>query len=293
MSDKLKEEEEAFVENKSKNKEAAKPRCGIIMPISSIEGCGPDHWLEILSILKDVAQEAGFEPNLVSDADDIGIIQKRIIQNVYNNEIIICDVSCKNPNVMFELGMRLAFDKATVIVKDDKTDYSFDTGVIEHLGYPRDLRFHKILEFKENLKKKLNSTYEASKSDPKYSTFLKNFGEYKIAHLQEKEVSSDSFILSSLDDIRQELRRLSNNQVRNINYNNDFTMVDKNLENTRINIIKKYIDDYIIKNKIRKMSELDIVKDELFEYITNQSEIEKLFPNKSMLNSYITNTLSS
>lgn len=143
-----------------------KPRCGIIMPISLIDGCGPEHWLEILSILKEAANDAGFEPNLVSDADDIGIIQKRIIQNVYNNDIIICDVSCKNPNVMFELGMRLAFDKATVIIKDDKTDYSFDTGVIEHLGYPRDLRFHKILEFKENLKKKLTSTFEKSKSDP-------------------------------------------------------------------------------------------------------------------------------
>lgn len=81
----------------------------------------------------------------MSDSDEIGIIQKRIIQNVYNSEIVICDVSKKNPDVMFELGMRLAFDKATVIIKDDKTDYSFDTGVIEHLGYPRGLRFYKII----------------------------------------------------------------------------------------------------------------------------------------------------
>jgi hypothetical protein len=35
---------------------------------------------------------------------------------------------------MFELGMRLAFDKPTVIIKDDKTDYMFDTGIIEHVG---------------------------------------------------------------------------------------------------------------------------------------------------------------
>ena len=75
--------------NEKTDKISQKPRCGIIMPISAIDGCGPEHWLEILSILKEVAIEAEFEPNLVSDADDIGIIQKRIIQNVYNNEALL------------------------------------------------------------------------------------------------------------------------------------------------------------------------------------------------------------
>ena len=259
-----------------------KPRCGIIMPISAMESCGTEHWLEILSILKEVANDAGFEPNLVSDADEIGIIQKRIIQNVYNSDIIICDVSCKNPNVMFELGMRLAFDKATVIIKDDKTDYSFDTGVIEHLGYPRDLRFHKILEFKENLKKKLISTFEKSKSDSNYSTFLKNFGEYKIAHLQEKEVSSDNYILNSLDEIRYEIRRLRNNQIHSIDSNRD-SVDEKNLENYRTNLIKNYYNKFMSENKIRSMSDLDIVKDELFEYISNQPEVRQLFKSSEML----------
>jgi hypothetical protein len=54
----------------------------------------------------------------------------------------------QNSNLMLELGMRLAFDKPAVIVKDDKTDYSFDTSSIEHLAYPRDLRFSKIKSFK-------------------------------------------------------------------------------------------------------------------------------------------------
>jgi hypothetical protein len=67
---------------------------------------------------------------------------------------------------MFELGMRLAFDKPTVIVKDDKTTYNFDTSPIEHVGYPRDLRFTKIVQLKEELAKKIVATYQASKTDP-------------------------------------------------------------------------------------------------------------------------------
>lgn len=191
------------------------PKCGIVMPISAIDVYSAEHWADVLGILKDVINSVGFEPNLVSYADDIGIIQKRIIQNLYNNEIVVCDVSAKNPNVMFELGIRLAFDKPTIIIKDDYTDYSFDTSVIEHLTYPKDLRFNKIVSFKENLKKKLGATFEKSKNDPNYSTFLKNFGEYKVAHLEEKEISSSKFILDSLEEIKSELFNIKRaNQVK-------------------------------------------------------------------------------
>jgi hypothetical protein len=42
--------------------------------------------------------------------------------------------------------MRLAFDRPTIIVKDDLTTYSFDTSPIEHLEYPRDLAIFAGLE---------------------------------------------------------------------------------------------------------------------------------------------------
>src|SRR6266566_6083617 len=110
--------------------------CGLIMPISTIDGCPSEHWAEVKSIITESVEGIEvpkFAVKLVSDADDVGVIQKRIVQNVYSADVVVCDVSGKNPNVMFELGMRLAFDKPTVIIKDDKTDYAFDTGIIEHI----------------------------------------------------------------------------------------------------------------------------------------------------------------
>ena len=74
---------------------------------------------------------------------------------------------------MFELGMRLAFDKPTIIIIDDKTSYSFDTAIIEHLSYPRDLRYGKINEFKIKLKEKIIATIKKSENDPNYTTFFK------------------------------------------------------------------------------------------------------------------------
>lgn len=182
--------------------------CGVVMPISSIDGCNESHWADVLEIISESIESVGFESNLVSNADEVGIIHKRIIQNLYENPIVVCDVSGKNPNVMFELGMRLAFDKPTIIIKDDNTSYSFDTSAIEHLEYPRDLRFSKIIDFKEKLSQKIKATYEKSKSDDNYTTFLKHFGEFTVAKIEKKEVSGQEYILEELKNIRFTMRRL-------------------------------------------------------------------------------------
>jgi hypothetical protein len=188
--------------------------CGIVMPISEIDGCTESHWSEVHDILSDSIEEAGFDSNLVSNADEVGLIHKRIIQNLYDNPIMVCDVSGKNPNVMFELGIRLAFDKPTVIVKDDQTTYSFDTGGIEHIEYPRDLRFGQIVEFKKNLSNKIRSTHEIATADVDYTTFLKHFGEFKVAKLDKKEVPGQEFILDELKQIRGILASLQPERIQ-------------------------------------------------------------------------------
>ncbi len=192
----------------------AKEICGIIMPISAIDGCSESHWNDVLEIISSTIESAGFEPNIVSSAEEVGIIQKRIIQNLYDNPIVVCDVSGKNPNVMFELGMRLAFDRPVVILKDDKTSYSFDPSPIEHLTYPRDLRFSKIVEFKEKLKAKIEATYRAGTKE-NYTTFLKHFGEFKVAKLDTREVSRDEYILDELKMLRASIARIESPEKRN------------------------------------------------------------------------------
>jgi hypothetical protein len=180
------------------------------MPISAQPACSAEHWSEVRTIIEEsisTIDNPKFEARLVSDADDVGVIQKRIVQNIYSAEIVVCDVSCKNSNVMFELGMRLAFDKPTVIIKDDQTDYSFDTGIIEHLTYPRDLRFSKIVSFKKALAEKVRATYYAS-LDPKNSTFLKNFGTFRVASLAQADASPDQMALEMLSELQAEMSRL-------------------------------------------------------------------------------------
>ncbi len=187
--------------------------CGVIMPISAIGDCNESHWAEVLQIVTDAVSEVGFNANIVSNADEITVIQKTIIQNIYNNPIVVCDVSEKNSNVMFELGMRLAFDKPTVIIKDDRTSYSFDTSIIEHIEHPRDLRFSKMVDFKRKLASKVLATWEKSKEDSA-SPFLGHFGQFKVAQIDEKEVSPDAFILEQLHLLNLKLSRIESQNRR-------------------------------------------------------------------------------
>lgn len=185
-----------------------KKRCGLIMPISDFDGCLASHWDDVFSVVKEALSVTEFSVELVSQSDEIGVIQKRIVQNIYDNEIVVCDVSGKNPNVMFELGMRLAFDKPAIIIKDDKTNYSFDTSSIEHLEYPRDLHYHSIQLFKSRLKEKVVATFEASKR-PEYTTFLKHFGHFVVAEIEEKKVGKEDYILEAILELGNDLRRLT------------------------------------------------------------------------------------
>lgn len=183
------------------------PVCGLVMPISEIGGCSREHWSEVKQILFDVATACGFEPKLVSDEADVGFIHKRIVENLYLNPIVVCDVSATNPNVMCELGMRLAFDKPAIIIKDDETQYSFDTSPIEHIPYPRDLHFHRVVRFKDELGGKLKATHEASQQ-PGYSTFLGHIGKFRIAEVETEEVPEARLAFDELSAELRDLKRL-------------------------------------------------------------------------------------
>lgn len=206
-------------ENQSEKEQTVKPDpekpiCGIIMPISGNpnEGYSENHWDKVRDIIQRAASMVNFNPKLVSDSDPTSIIQNNIINNIYYNEIVVCDVSSKNPNVMFELGLRLAFDKPVVIVKDDKTDYTFDIGMIQHLTYPKSLDFHEMEKFIQNLSDKIKDTYHSYQNNQKDNSFLSHFGNLEPQKLNPKNIDMKEFmsvITNNYERVRRELFRLS------------------------------------------------------------------------------------
>lgn len=187
--------------------------CGYVMPISDTPDYRSGHWEDIKSMLDEVTVSIGFkESRIVSTGLDVSTIHKRIVNNIYNDDIIICDVSSRNPNVMFELGMRIAFDKPVVIIKDNATQYCFDSGTIEHLEYPKDMRYADIDKFKKLLKQKIENTIEHHKSNPDESPILNSFGSFTAIRPNIPEMSEADLFRSELQEIKYLLSRSLKNQ---------------------------------------------------------------------------------
>lgn len=114
------------------------------------------------------------EPHLVSRSDTAFEITKQIFRDLYDADVVICDLSGENanPNVMLELGIRLASsDKPTILIREDLPTNRriFDVSGFHTFSYkPDDASYPRGLQ--EYVQKKLVAF--ASGSEPYESPIL-------------------------------------------------------------------------------------------------------------------------
>jgi hypothetical protein len=160
--------------------EATRGHCGVIMPISASDGYPAEHWADVLRLIKESATRAGFSCDMVSGAtSENDIIHANIITSIYNNQIAVCDVSSRNPNVMLELGLRLASKKPVIIIFDGEGSYPFDINAIRYVRYRRDMRYYDTQKFKRELTTKLMEVDDAVREN-RYQSFLSQFKEVSV-----------------------------------------------------------------------------------------------------------------
>lgn len=244
--------------------------CGLIMPIANMPTYPQEQFKDVKAILVDAVNkitEFNFKTRLVSESSgEIDTIHKSIVNNIYNDPIVIVDISGRNGNVMLELGLRLAFDKPVIIIKDDKTDYMFDISMIEHINYPADLRHNKIQNFKESLQKKIVDTYKKSIEDETYSPFLKNFQHVTVKSIGDRTVNSEQM----LDLLNQKVENMNNALSKNLNLSKKTLDVeDLYYSFFKTNLISSISNSYTIDQIPQDLSEL---KESLIEAST---EIKK------------------
>lgn len=181
--------------------------CGIVMPISAMP---PDytaeHWARVQKILWKSVEKANMKPILVWENPSVDVIQNTILQNIYESDLVICDVSGLNPNVMLETGLRLSTKKPTVIVTDRVIKPPFDIQSIGHLPYQRDLEFNAIETFIMDLSQKLLDISKAEDNGT-YVPFAEKF-EIKTVMPKAVSVTSEDFILESIKSINKFMSKL-------------------------------------------------------------------------------------
>ncbi|NQT02430.1 MAG: hypothetical protein HQ580_10425 [Planctomycetes bacterium] len=191
---------------------AEKKSCFIIMPITTpkpfIEKFrdGAEHFKHVLDCLFiPCAEKAGYKP-IPPKAKGSDIIQAEIIKNLETSDLVLCDMSCLNPNVFFEFGIRTSLNKPVCVVKDELTDkVPFDTSIMNYQEYSSSLESWILDKEISKLSDHLTASQERSKGK---NTLWKYFGFRSEAQPSEGIEGTDDkldYLALQIESLRQKV----------------------------------------------------------------------------------------
>lgn len=213
----------------SEKKEANKPgtaetiqnktkTCFVIMPISSDNPYAAGHFGRVYDyIIEPACRKAGFEPILANRIKAANYIIIDILDQLLKADMVICDISSRNPNVTYELGFRQAFDLPVTLLRDDITNDIFDIQGLRYVRYDHQLRIDLVAQTVNEVTDVINETY-ANKDKGVYSLV-------RILGWDKAEVKS-STISGETRIILEAINELRGNGLRDTNRSNSAPSVD-------------------------------------------------------------------
>ncbi|MCR9217306.1 MAG: hypothetical protein NXI14_08910 [bacterium] len=150
------------------------PLCFVILPFSERDPKHPAGFFgEVLKqLIVPAAQSCGFNVRTakLSGSD---VIQRTIVQNLLNAELVIADLTEHNPNVLFELGLRMAQGKPVSILKAEGTPPLFDVDhMIRVYSYSPCLWKSTVEKDLPNITEHIQATWDNQGNQPSYLEIL-------------------------------------------------------------------------------------------------------------------------
>lgn len=139
-----------------------KKTCFVIMPFSDPEGYELGHFRSIYKYTFEPAiRAAGYEPLRIDDNSVSNLIHGKMMDELINAPMVLCDLSTNNPNVLYELGIRHAFDKPVVLVQEMGQDRIFDIGAITSVEYHPTRLYEEVVEDQQKITEAILQTANA------------------------------------------------------------------------------------------------------------------------------------
>jgi hypothetical protein len=110
----------------------SKRQAFVIMPFKKPIG---DQYEQIYRL---ALEAAGFRPIRADEVYGPSAVILQIQKSIVESDLILCDLSDKNPNVLYELGMAHAIGKPSIIVSRQLQDIPFDLQHLRVILYDRD-----------------------------------------------------------------------------------------------------------------------------------------------------------
>jgi hypothetical protein len=123
--------------------------------------------------LTPAAQASGFTVK-TANRQGSDLIQSTIINDLIEADLVIADLTEHNPNVMFELGVRMTEDKPVVLIKALGTGPLFDVdNMLRAFEYSPNLWRTTLEKDSPNLKEFIKGTWDNRGSEKSYMKILR------------------------------------------------------------------------------------------------------------------------
>ncbi|MFY0599209.1 MAG: hypothetical protein JXR03_06025 [Cyclobacteriaceae bacterium] len=186
--------------------------CFVIMPISDHFDYKEGHFSRVYEhLIFPACERAGFISIRADDILNTNYIAIDIIKRIIESDMVMCDLSSQNPNVLYELGIRQAFNKPVALIKDRKTKRTFDIQGFRDLEYDENLRVDNVQEDIDALAEVIKSTYENDGETINSLISILSISPAKID--KSTEISKDTeLILNSLSNLEKRIGSLEDNK---------------------------------------------------------------------------------
>lgn len=219
----------------TKDKLGEKKKCFVIMPIADTEGYEIGHFKRVYEyIIKPAIIKAGFEPMRADEVNKANFIIIDILKQIISSDIAICDLSSRNPNVLYELGIRQAFNLPVCLLKDNKTTRMFDIQGFRDVEYDEKLRIDNVEKVVDQLAKNIMNTYESKGED--INSIIQLMG-IKAAELENTTVISNdtNILLNAIENMGKKVSILEN-KIINKNVPNQLSLLSDLDESPKFNL---------------------------------------------------------
>ncbi len=191
-----------------------KIECFVIMPISNQKDYEDGHFTLVYEdIIKPAIEANNMKPIRADETKNTNLIQLDILKRIIETPIAICDMSSKNPNVFYELGMRQAFDMPTVLIKDNSTSTPFDISGLRYVTYNKNMKHREVKFAVEELTKSLNETYSKKDDKSEINSLIRLMELTSPASFNKIDIPESEKIERlhelELQDIKSEIQKLS------------------------------------------------------------------------------------
>lgn len=179
------------------NKETiVEKRCFVMMPFSSQDGYEPGHFDDVYrDLISPAIIQAGYEPFRVDEDKDSGLIDIKIIRSITESDMALCDLSERNANVLYELGIRHSFEKPVVLIQDNNTERIFDVSSVKTISYDSRLVYKDVIKTQKEIKEAILATA----NNPADNSIIKLAHIYKATYENaDSETDKSSFIMKEM-----------------------------------------------------------------------------------------------